>query len=313
MDAQLSVLEREYQEEMENSLHDIDIETEEEFLGDLQTESSENMEFEPLHHQQVSVHLETPSYSPEKELTADNNTSHFLDDDVDDDILLQMSLDALEEPEVQSKLQIDQSTSSSLASRQEHHSEHKRRTLSVGQHSRVPTQIVKSRAQSFPTQRKITSFLNKSVIEAADSGGSSFSSSSSSEADRAAQLTCLKQVIPKFGLNNTHDSNENVRILSHKKLVQPKGDDGISMQADARNDAASKAPIVTDSNPFVYLSQVKNPVKSQTVFTVKAFVMTLLSQITFGKDGWHLLVKLCDGSSNLDVRLSSDVSISHLL
>jgi hypothetical protein len=59
------------------------------------------------------------------------------------------------------------------------------------------------------------------------------------------------------------------------------------------------------------MSQLKVPVKGQTVFRVKAFVMTLLSQMTLGKDGWELLVKLCDGSSNLDARLSSNVSISH--
>jgi hypothetical protein len=312
MDAQLSVLEREYQEEMENSQHNIDVEIEQGFLGDLQAESSEKMEFDSSHHQQVPTHLKTPSYSPQKELTANNNTSYLLDDDDDDDDLLQMLLDALDEPKVQSKLQRDQSTSSRLASRQDHQSQHQTKALSVGQRSRVPTCIVKSQAQSIATQSKITSFLNKSIIETADSGGSSCSSSNSSEADRAAQLTCSKQVLPNLGLNTTHGSNENLRTKSDKKPVQPKGY-GILMQAAARNDVASTAPIVTDSSPFVYLSQVKSPVKSRTVFTVKAFVMTLLSQMTFGKDGWHLLVKLCDGSSNLDARLSSDVSISHFL
>jgi hypothetical protein len=309
MDAQLSVLEREYQEEMESSLHNIDSENEQGFLGNLQAESSEKMQFDSLHHQQVPTHLETPSYSSQKEPMANSDTSYLLDDDDDNDVLLQMSLD---EPEVQSKLQRDQFTNSRLVSRQCHQSEHQTKALSVRQRSRVPTCIVKSRAQSTATQSKITSFLNKSIITTADSGGSSCSSGSSSEADRAAQLTSSKQVIPNLDLNTIHDSNENLRTESDEKPIQPKRCE-ILMQTAVGHDVTGTALIETDSNPFVYLSQVNTPVKSRTVFTVKAFVMTLLSQMTFGKDGWHLLVKLCDGSSNLDVRLSSDVSISNFL
>ncbi|KDR08209.1 RecQ-mediated genome instability protein 1 [Zootermopsis nevadensis] len=297
MDAQLSVLEREYQEEMENSLHNTDIETEQGFLGDVQAESSENIEFESLHHQKVPTQLETPSYSPEKELMANSNTIHLLEDDDDDDILLQMSLDALDEPKVERKLQRDQSTSSRLVRKQDHWSGHQTKALSAGQCSRVSTQIVKSQAHSITTQSKITSFL-KSSIKTADSGGSSHRCGNSSETDRAAQLSCSKQIFPNLGLNITHDCNENLQTKSDKKPIQPKV---------YGNDVTSTVPILTDSKPFVYLSQVKTPVKSRTVFTVKGFVMTLLSQMTFGKDGWHLLVKVCDGSSNLDVRLSSDV------
>jgi len=312
MDAQLSVLECKYQEEMEveNSLNNIDIdEFEQQFIGDLQAEYSENSKIESLHNQRVSTRPESSPCSSERKLTANSNTSQLLgddDDDDDDDVLLQMSLKALEKPIKQSKLWRDQSASSRLTSRQDHQTNYQTKTLSIGQCSKVPTHTMKSQAQGSTTHSKITSFLSNSDTEIADSFGSSGSSSNLSEADKTAQLTHLKQVLPDLGLKTVHESNEILRTKADKKPIQPKDYETLVQTA------AYTTPAITSSNPFVYLSQVKTQVKSRTVFTVKAFVMTLLSQMTCGKDGWNLLVKLCDGSSNLDVRLSSDVSINCL-
>lgn len=320
MDAQLSVLEREYQEEMENSLNNLDIdEIEQKFLGDLQAECSEKVEFESLHYQRVPMQSETSLYPSERELTANRNPSHLLNDD--DDILLQVSLKELERPKVQTTLQRNKLTGSSLTTRQDHQTEHHMKALSVEQCRRDPAVTPKSQARSATTQSKITSFLNKCNIETAESCCLSSSSSNASEADKDAELTCLKQcsvqleckqVPPNIDLNRTWDSDENLKVTLDKKHVQPE-DYEISMQAAVRKDVACTSPVVTNNNPFVYLSQVKTPVEGRTVFTVKAFIMTLLSQMTFGRDGWHLIVKLCDGSKNIDARLSSDVSISDSL
>lgn len=310
MDAQLSVLERKYQE-MENPQNNLDIdEIEQKFLGDLQAECSEDMEFELLHYQQVPTQLETAPYPSERQLTQNHNPSYLLNDD-DDDTLLRLPLKELEKPKAQSTLQRNKMTSSSLTARQNHLTEHHMKAL------RGPAGTPKSRAQSITTQSRVTSFFNKSNVKCADSCSLSNSSSYTSEVDKAAQPTCLKQcgvqqVPPNIGLNKVLDSDENLKMKLDKKTVLSEGYE-ISMQAAARKDVACTSPIVTSSNPFVYLSQVKTPVKSRTVFTVKAFVMTLLSQMTYGKDGWHLLVKLCDGSKNMDARLSSGVSISNFL
>jgi len=296
MDAQLSALEREYQEEMENSKNSLDIvETEQKFLGDLQREWCEK-ESELLHLQQVPKHIEILPHSSPKVLTANYNTSQLLNDD--DDILLQMSLEALENPKTQNMLSVSPRVTSVQDSRTGHH----RKSVPVGRStSRVPKHTVKSEAQNFTTQSKITSFLNKSIIAPCDSKGLSDSNSNASENDKGAQMACskqcgvplnCKQVLPDLTSNNTHVSE-------------------ISMQTAVRDEDACTTPELTDSNPFVYLSQLKVPVKGRTVFRIKAFVMTLLSQMTLGKDGWQLLVKLCDGSSNLDARLSSNVSIFH--
>lgn len=313
MHAQLSVLEHKYQEEM-NSLNNLDIdEIEQKFLGDLQAECSEKMEFESLHYQQVPMQLETAPY-PSERLTENHSPSYLLNDD--DDILLQLSLKELERPEVQHALQKNQITGSSLTSGRNHQAKHHMKSLSVGPSRRDPVVIPKSRAQT-----KITSFLNKSNMESAESCSLSNSSSNTSEAVKGSQLTCLKQcgvqleykeVTPNIHLNKVLDSDESLKMKVDKKPVHPEGYE-VSIQATVRKDVAYTSPIVTNSNPFIYLSQIKTPVKSRTVFTVKAFVMTLLSQMTYGRDGWHLLVKLCDGSKNIDARLSSGVSISNFL
>jgi hypothetical protein len=316
MDARLSVLEREYQEEMENSLNSLDIDaTEQKFLRDLQTEWCERKS-ELLHHQHVPTHGEIAPYSSQKELTANHNTSHLLNDD--DDILLQMSLEAMEKPKGQNTL----SVSSRLSSVQDSQTGHHMKSVSAGRcTSRAPTRTVKSEAQNITTQSKITSFLNKNAIVTGDSKGLSGSSSNASEDDKAAQMTCskqcvvplkCKQVLSDLSSKSTHVSDEKLKTKPDLKLIQSHGSE-ISMQIAVRNEDTCTTSVLRDSNPFVYLSQVKVPVKGQTVFRVKAFVMTLLSQMTFGKDGWQLLVKLCDGSSNLDARLSSNVSISHFL
>jgi len=315
MDAHLSALEREYQEEMENSKSSLDIdETERKFLGDLQTEWCEK-ESELLHLKQVPTHIEIPPHSSPKVLTANYNTSHLLNDD-DDNILLQMSLETLEKPNMQNLL----SVSSRVTSVQDSQTGHHRKSVSVGHcTSRVPKHTVKSEAQNITTQSKITSFLNKSIVAPCDSKGLSDSSSNASENDKDAQMTCskqfgvslnCKQVLPDLTSNNTHDSDGKLKTKPDLKLIQPHVSE-ISMQTAVINEDACTTPVLTDSNPFVYLTQLKVPVKGRTVFRVKAFVMTLLSQMTLGKDGWQLLVKLCDGSSNLDARLSSNVSISH--
>jgi len=314
MDAQLSALEREYQEELENSKNSLDIdETEQKFLGDLQKEWCEK-ESELLHLQQVPTHIEILPHSSPKVLTANYNTSHLLNDD--DDILLQMPLEALESPKVQNMLLVSPRVTSVQDSRTEHH----RKSAPLGRcTSRVPKHTVKSEAQNFTTQSRITSFLNKSIIAPCDSKGLSDSNSNASENDKGAQMTCskqcgvplnCKQVLPDLTSNNTHDSDGKLKTKPDLKLIQPHVSE-ISMQTAVRNEGACITPVLTDSNPFVYLSQLNVPVKGPTVFRVKAFVMTLLSQMTFGKDGWQLLVKLCDGSSNLDARLSSNVSIIH--
>lgn len=314
MDAHLSALEREYQEEMENSKNSLDIdETEQKFLGDLQTEWCEK-ESELLHLQQVPTRVEIPPHSSSKVLTANYNTSHLLNDD--DDILLQMSLEALEKPKMQNMMSVSSRVTSVQGSQTGLH----RKSVPVGRcTSRVPKHTVKSEAQNFTTQSKITSFLNKSIIAPCDSKDLSDSSSNASENEKGAQMTCskqcgvplnCKQVLPDLTSNYTHDSDGKLKTKPDLKLIQPHVSE-MSMQTAARNEDACTTPVLADSNPFVYLSQLKVPVKDRTVFTVKAFVMTLLSQMTFGKDGWHLLVKLCDGSSNLDARLSSNVSISH--
>jgi hypothetical protein len=313
MDAQLSVLECKYQK-MENSQNNLNTdEIEQKFLGDLQAECSEDMEFELLHYQQVPTQLETAPYPSERQLTQNHNPSYLLNDD--DDILLQLPLKELERPKVQSTLQRNQMTASSLTARQNHLTEHHMKAL------RGPAGTPKSRAQSITTQSRVTSFFNKSNVECAYSCSLSNSSSNTCEVDKAAQPTCFKQygvqleykqVPPNIGLNKVLDSDENLKMKLGKKTVLPEGYE-ISVQASARKDVACTSPIVTSSNPFVYLSQVKTPVKSRTVFTVKAFVMTLLSQMTYGRDGWHLLVKLCDGSKNMDARLSSGVSTCNFL
>lgn len=315
MDAQLSALEREYQEEVENSKNSLDIdEIERKFLGDLQTEWCEK-ESELVHLQQVPTRVEIPPNPSPKVLTTNYNTSHLLNDD-DDDIILQMSLEALEKPEMQNML----SVSSRVTDVQDSQTGHHRKSVSVGRcTNRVQKRTVKSEAQNITTQSKITSFLNKSIIAPYDSKGLSDSNSNASENDRGAQMTCskqcdiplnCKQVLPDLTSNNTHDSDGKLKTKPDLKLIQPHVSK-ISMQTAVRNEDACTTPVLTDSNPFVYLSQLKVPVKGRTVFRVKAFVMTLLSQMTLQKDGWDLLVKLCDGSSNLDARLSSNVSISH--
>ena len=314
MDAHLSALEREYQEEMENSKNSLDIdETERKFLRDLQTDWCEK-ESELLHFQQVPTHIETPPHSSPRVLTANYNTSHLLNDD--DDILLQMSLEALEKPKMQNIL----SVSSRVTSVQHSQTGHHRKSASVVRStSRVPKHTVKSEVQNSTTQSKITSFLNKNIIANCDSKGLSDSTNNASENDKGAQMTCskqcsvplnCKQVLPDLTSNNAHDSDEKLKTKPDLKLIQSHGSE-ISMQTALRNEDACTTPVLTDSSPFVYLSQLKVPVKGRNVYRVKAFVMTLLSQMTFGKDGWQLLVKLCDGSSNLDARLSSNVSISH--
>lgn len=307
MDAHLSVLEREYQEEMENSLNSIDIdETEQKFLGDLQMEWC-GKESQLLNHRQVPAHLEIPPHSSQRELTANHNTSHLLNDDDDDDILLQMSLEAPEKPKVQDTPSIN----SRLSSVQDIRTKHRMKSVPAGcSTSRVLTRAIKSEAKNVTTQSKITSFLSKNIIAVCDSEGLSGGSSNASEDDKAVQSTRLNQVLPVLASNSTHYSDEKLNTKPDLKLIEPHGSE-ITMQTFVRNEDFCTTPVVTDSNPFVYLSQVKVPVKGRTVFRVKAFVMTLLSQMTFGKDGWQLLVKLCDGSSNIDVRLSSSVSIGH--
>ncbi|PNF37706.1 hypothetical protein B7P43_G11460, partial [Cryptotermes secundus] len=314
MDAQLSVLEREYKEEMENSLNNLDIdEIEQKFLGDLQAECSEKMEFESLHYQRFPMQPETSPPSSESKLTANHTPSCLLNDD--DDILLQVSLKELERPEIQTTLQRNKLTGSSLTTRQDYQTEPHMKALSV-ERRRIGLPVTpKSQAQSATTQSKITSFLNKSNIETADSYSLSNCGSNASEADKDAKLKCLKQcgvqleykqVPPNIDLNRTLDSYENLKVKLGKKHVQPE-DYEIPVQAAVRKDVACTSPVVTSSNPFVYLSQIETPVEGRTVFTVKAFIMTLLSQMTYGRDGWHLIVKLCDGSKNIDARLSSDV------
>lgn len=307
MNAHLSALERDYQEEMENSKNSLDIEeTEQKLLRDLQTEWCEK-ESELLH---LPTRVEIPPHCLPKVLTANYNTSHLLNDD--DDFILQMSLEAFEKPKMQNML--------SVSSRvQDNQTEHQRKSVSVG--CRVPKYTIKSEAQNMTTQSKITSFLNKSIIAPCDSKGFSDNSSNTSENDKGAQMTCskqcdvplnCKQVLPDLTSNNAHDSDEKLKTKPDLKLSHSHGSE-ISMQTTVGNEDACTVPVLTDSNPFVYLSQLKVPVKGRTVFRIKAFVMTLLSQMTFGKDGWQLLVKLCDGSSNLDARLSSNVSISHFM
>jgi len=299
---------------VENSKNSLDIdEIEQQFLGDLQTEWFEK-ESELVHLQRVPTRVETPPHPSPTVLTTNYNTSHLLNDD--DDIILQMSLEALEKPEMQNIL----SVSSRVTNVQDSQTGHHRKSASVGRcTNRVQKRTIKSEAQNITTQSKITSFLNKSIIAPYDSKGLSDSSSNGSENDRSAQMTCskqrdvplnCKQVLPDLTSNNTHDSDGKLKTKPDLKLIQPHASE-ISMQTAVRNEDTCTTPVLTDSNPFVYLSQLNVPVKGRTVCRVKAFVMTLLSQMTLGKDGWELLVKLCDGSSNLDARLSSNVSISH--
>ncbi|XP_069699874.1 recQ-mediated genome instability protein 1-like [Periplaneta americana] len=106
------------------------------------------------------------------------------------------------------------------------------------------------------------------------------SSSSVSECDRVSQPHIPKR---NFEFNYTDNSDHNSK--QDKQMTR-----------------------VTNSIPFVYLIQIKSKTfECRRVFTVKAFVMTLLSTLAHGRDGWKLRVELCDGSSNLDVQLSSEV------
>nr|CAD7578417.1 unnamed protein product [Timema californicum] len=68
-------------------------------------------------------------------------------------------------------------------------------------------------------------------------------------------------------------------------------------------------PPLVAKEPFVRLSYVlrstSNPVGT---FTVKAFIVTLLSHLKFKKEGWHLLCKIDDSTAMLDVVISSDLA-----
>nr|CAD7396388.1 unnamed protein product [Timema cristinae] len=67
-------------------------------------------------------------------------------------------------------------------------------------------------------------------------------------------------------------------------------------------------PPLVAKEPFVRLSDVLHSTSSLVgTFTVKAFIVTLLSHLKFKKEGWHLLCKIDDSTAMLDVVISSDV------
>nr|CAD7441386.1 unnamed protein product [Timema bartmani] len=67
-------------------------------------------------------------------------------------------------------------------------------------------------------------------------------------------------------------------------------------------------PPLVAKEPFVRLSDVLRSTSSLVgTFTVKAFIVTLLSHLKFKKEGWHLLCKIDDSTAMLDVVISSEV------
>nr|CAD7415285.1 unnamed protein product [Timema poppensis] len=67
-------------------------------------------------------------------------------------------------------------------------------------------------------------------------------------------------------------------------------------------------PPFVAKEPFVRLSDVLRSTSNLVgTFTVKAFIVTLLSHLKFKKEGWHLLCKIDDSTTMLDVVISSDV------
>ncbi|KAH9635952.1 hypothetical protein HF086_015526 [Spodoptera exigua] len=64
------------------------------------------------------------------------------------------------------------------------------------------------------------------------------------------------------------------------------------------------------AEPFVYIKQIKDMAESDRtgkVFRVKGQIMSLLSKLSVGKDGWSLKCTIVDGTGTLDVEFTSDV------
>ena len=296
MDAHLSMLELQFQEELENvNLNEVESDIndlEQRYLEEIQNVDINDMEFntEP-------VSKKTQPHIPKGTKTEHNVNTHFLDDE-DDAFLCQMSYETLEKSTNRSGLPNSSTVTSKPNFTQQSALPGPSRNTNLSK-----AKPVKPQTKSSNKQVKITSFLNKSS-EHLDSG----IDTASSKPDRNNFGTSKKAGFPETKVSqNKSLSSEFVSELSDwpDDFEMSKCND-IEPVSNVKTDKLS--PILTDPEPFVYLSQINFPPKCRKVYTVKAFVMTLLSQLTFGKDGWQLQVRLCDGSSNLDVKLSSDVS-----
>lgn len=88
----------------------------------------------------------------------------------------------------------------------------------------------------------------------------------------------------------------------------------IEAQIDAGNNGLNAAqntgPTSVSSEPFVYIKQINDmnePDKAGNVFKVKGQIMSLLSKLSVGKNGWSLKCTIVDGTGSLDVEFTSDV------
>ncbi|KAF9793546.1 hypothetical protein SFRURICE_005990 [Spodoptera frugiperda] len=64
------------------------------------------------------------------------------------------------------------------------------------------------------------------------------------------------------------------------------------------------------ADPFIYIKQIKDLSDNDRlgkVFRVKGQIMSLLSKLSVGKDGWSLKCTIVDGTGSLDVEFTSDV------
>ncbi|PSN33816.1 hypothetical protein C0J52_19368, partial [Blattella germanica] len=313
MDAHLSMLEHQFEEELRpahNNQNEYLDAMEQRYLDEIQAMAIEEMD--------SSIKQPVTKNIP----VQDNVSSLLLDED--DDFLCQMQFEELENKTKEPNMQKNHVIEYRLNFKQPNQNQTSLPSSHSSSSSKNKTKFVKTQAHNINNQSKITSFLNRSN-ETNDSGINSLPSvsttcSSVSEGKPLKQTDVESEKKQQFleGILNSRFSNDlpsqikrndiHIPPTSSVQSIEKTSFLENSIKSSARKSIV-KVPIITNQNPFVYLSQIKTPVECRKVYTVKAFVITLLCQITFGKDGWQLRVRLCDGSSSLDVRLSSEVSM----
>ncbi|KAG8226830.1 hypothetical protein J437_LFUL007096, partial [Ladona fulva] len=121
----------------------------------------------------------------------------------------------------------------------------------------------------------------------------------------------------KASLMSTHSTVSNQKSGPHGqgKILQyiHKTSDDDTPRGGERKDeiylkwSSASTPKVIKTGPFVYLKQLVSSLSAPGIYSVKGFLVTLLSKLE-EKDGrWSLLAKLSDGSATVTVDFSEEV------
>ncbi|KAJ9594135.1 hypothetical protein L9F63_014451, partial [Diploptera punctata] len=297
--ARLSRLEHQFQEEYDN-VHQIENDTDEleqKYLREIQNMNLDELEFDNVDDENV---LTNPLPQTLQGTSERNDTSHLLDGD--DDFLYDLPLDDLEKTSNELSRPESNITLSKLNSK-----------LNPAQTESASAGKCKAKSlKSQNKQSKITSFLNKSS-DNFDSGLGTPSTSSGKNTSVKTRTETIKKSSGNQSLCSEFETDIERDFETECDIIDWPDDDFETNEKDEIKDGNSQKtvnvvkPVITNPEPFVYLSQIKLPVERRKVYTVKAFVLTLVTQLTFGDDGWNLSVTICDGSGYLNVKLSSDV------